>query len=54
VFVTPTGGGGFAAGVLAVTLRYLRNAGADHPVLAVAGNSADEVVSLEVDAGGVS
>jgi len=51
VFVRPAGGGTFAKAVLGLTLTWRRNAGAVLPVLAIAGNSADEVVSFDVDAG---
>jgi hypothetical protein len=54
VFALPAGGGTLPSAVLDVTLRFLRNAGAALPVFAVSGNSADEFVTFQVEAGGES
>ena len=51
VVVRPAGGGTFARAALPVVLTYRRNVGGALPVLAIAGDSSDEVVSFEVDAG---
>ncbi|GAA1869434.1 hypothetical protein [Asanoa iriomotensis] len=50
LLVTPAGGA-FTPGPLDVRLRWRRDAGAALPVLAVAGNSSDEVVDLVVEGG---
>jgi hypothetical protein len=50
-FVRPPGGA-WPPGALAVTLRWLRDAGGAEPVLAVNGNTSPEIVAFEVPAGG--
>lgn len=51
VFVRRAGGGTFARAVLPVVMTYRRTAGPALPVLAVAGDSSNEVVPFTVDAG---
>jgi hypothetical protein len=51
VIVRAAGGGTFAKAELDVELRYRRNAGPALPVLAIDGDSADEIESFTINAG---
>jgi hypothetical protein len=46
--------GSWPAGALAVTLRWLRDAGGAEPMLAVNGNTSPEIVAFEVPGGAAS